>query len=108
MVMSDTGWSLLFYASLLISPGKTSAMSETAFSSIDIKLFDTVEILSFLLTFILSDVSFSYSRYNYFLRGKDLVFVYFTDILAYLKESIRSSFSKLLACQTCIGKYDCK
>ncbi|ERE73965.1 potassium channel subfamily T member 2-like protein [Cricetulus griseus] len=30
-----------------------------------------------------------------------------SNILAYLKESICPSFSKLLACQTCLGKYDC-
>lgn len=32
----------------------------------------------------------------------------FADILAFLKESVCPRLSKLLACQTRLGKYDCK
>lgn len=49
-----------------------------------------------------------YSAGWFLLWDKSLVLVCFLDLLAFLKESICPCLSKLLACQTCLGKYDCK
>ena len=52
--------------------------------------------------------AFLLNHVDFLLGDKNLVLICLPDILAFLKKSICPSFSKLLACQTCLGKYDCK